>query len=81
MLAVLKHHINVLCVVEVSVQLHDVWVVESPLDFEFTLHLGEEVELFEHVFEDDFESARYASITLHSFEYFAEFSTADCLDT
>ena len=51
-LAALKHNIDVLGVVEIPVQLHDVRVVESPLNFEFALHLGEKVEFLEHVLED-----------------------------
>ena len=57
-LAVLQHHVYVLGIIEIAVKLNDIRVVESPLNFELSLHLAEEVELFEHMLEDNFKGAR-----------------------
>ena len=45
MLAVIEHNINILGVIEVPMQTDNVRVVQSPLNFEFTLHLRKEVKL------------------------------------
>lgn len=51
--AILEHHIDVLGVVKIPVEAYNVRVVQSPLNFEFSLHLTEKVKLFEHVLKDD----------------------------
>ena len=79
-LAVLEDHVDVGLVIEVSVKFHNIGVVEPPLNFEFSLHLREEVELFQHVLEYDLESDRELRILLDCLEDFAEFAASDCLD-
>ena len=80
MLAVLKHDVDVLGIVEVAVQLHDVRVVQSPLNFEFALHLGEKVELFQHVLKDNFERYLETCVPLHCLENLAKLAASDGLD-
>ena len=79
-LAVLEDNVDVCLVIEVPVKLHNVWVVKPPLDFEFSLHLREEVELFQHVLKNDLECDRQVRILLDCLEDLAEFTTSDCLD-
>ena len=80
MLTVPQHHIDVLRVVEVAMQLDYIWMVESPLNFELTLHLAEEIKLLQDVLEYDFECTLYATSLLNCFEDLAEFTTANGLD-
>ena len=61
-------------------ELHNIRVVQSPLNFELALHLAEKVELLEHVLEDDFESNWDASATLCGLKDLAELATAHGLD-
>ena len=81
MLAVLKHDVDVLGIVEVAMQLHDVRVVQSPLNFEFALHLGEKVELFQHVLKHNFKRHLQTCVTLHCLENFAKLAASNGLDT
>lgn len=75
-LAVLQHHVDVLRVVEVSMQADNVWVIQSPLNFKLAFHLAEEVKLLKHVLEDNLQCTCYASGPLNSLKDLAEFSTA-----
>lgn len=43
-LAVVQNDIDVLGVVEIAVELNNVWVVQAPLDLELSLHLAKKVE-------------------------------------
>ena len=61
MLAVLQHHVNVLCVVEVAVKAYNIRMVQSPLNFKLSFHLAEEIKLLEHILENDLESAWHTS--------------------
>ena len=54
-LAVLKDHVDVSLFIEVSIELHNVGMVKPPLYFEFSFHLREKVELFQHTFVNDLE--------------------------
>ena len=79
-LTILQHHIDVLGIVEIAMQLHDIGMIQSPLNLEFSLHLGEKVEFFEHLFIDDFEGNRNASGSLHSLENFAKLAASNGLN-
>ena len=59
---------------------HYVRMVESPLNFELSLHLAEEVKLFEHVLKDYFKGARLSRDPLNCLEDLAEFAAANRLD-
>ena len=80
MLTVLQHHVYVFCVVEVAMQLDDVWVVESPLYFELSFHLTEEIKLFKHVLEDHFQCYGNTCVSLYGLKNFSKLSAADGLD-
>ena len=79
--AILEHHIDVLGVVKVAIEAYDVRVVKTPLNFEFSLHLAEKVELFEHMFENDFQGNWDSRRSLHCLENLTKFATTDGLDS
>ena len=81
MFTVLEHDVDVFSIVEIPVKLDYIRMVESPLDLKLTFHLREEVELFEHVFKDNFECNRRSRAPFDSFEHFAELTAADCLNS
>jgi hypothetical protein len=55
---VLKHCVNILLVVKVPVKAHDVWVLQSVLDFEFLLHLTKKIEFLQSLLHDYLEGHR-----------------------
>ena len=52
MFTVVKDHVDILCIVEITVKCDNIWVVESPLNFELALHLTKEIKFLQHVLED-----------------------------
>ena len=80
MLAVFKHYVDVLSIIEVPMQTDNVWMIQSPLNFKLAFHLAEEIKLLEHVLENDFEGAWDAGRPLNGLEDLAELATADRLD-
>ena len=54
MFTVVENNVDVLGVVEVSMELDNVRVLESPLNLQFSLHLAKKVKLLQHVLEYDF---------------------------
>ena len=73
-LSILKDHIDIVHIVEVPIQLHYVGVVQSPLNFQLSFHLAEKVKLFQHVFEDHFQSYGEVLILLNCFVDFSKFA-------
>ncbi len=53
-LTVFQHSIDVLFIVKVAIESYYVWVVETPLDFQFFLHLTEKIKFFESRFNNYF---------------------------
>ena len=80
MLAVVQDNVDVLLIVEVAMQFDDIWMVESPLNFELSFHLAKEVKLLEHVLEDHLQRTRHTRASFRSLEYFAKLATADSLN-
>ena len=76
MLAHLKHHVDVLCIVEVAMKTHNIWMVKSPLNFKLAFHLTEEVELLKHGLENDLEGTGDTSRSLNGLEHLTKFATA-----
>ena len=57
-------------------QLYDVGVVKSPLNFEFPFHLGEEIKFLEHVLENDFQCNWGVGVLLYGFEDLSKLATS-----
>ena len=52
--AVLQHRVNVLLVIKIPINPHDVRVVEPPLNLQLLFHLRKKVKFFQRRLDDDF---------------------------
>ena len=78
-LTVLKYSVNVLLIVKVAVEPHDVRVLQSPLNLEFFFHLSEKVKLFQCGFHNYFQRYSLLTVFFNRTENLAELSRADSL--
>jgi hypothetical protein len=80
-LTVLKHSVNILFVIEVTVESNYVWVLQPPLNLEFLFHLSEEVKLFQSSFHNNFQCDSLLTMLFDGSENLTELSGANRLDT